>query len=175
MLKRREKGIYILSENSGAKRITKENKIKHQVTTGFTKSCNEIATDIGTTEELGGRAYAVYMSILSHRNAKTGECFPSIPVIAKRISFGERTTREYIKRLEDFGFLIIQSGGYNHGNFYWFPKEFFFEQDSQSERFKNAFRRNTMLDSKAMKRAENNRKRQQENIEQNSMEGYEFG
>lgn len=151
--------------------LTKEEKQEHQVVTGFCKSDNKVATDIGTTEGLGGRAYAVYMSILSHRNSKTGECFPSIPVIAKRISFGERMTREYISRLEEHGYLYIQSGGYNHGNYYWFPREKFFAEDSQSERFKNAFRRNTMLDPKAIKRAEDNRKRQQESFK----EGENFG
>lgn len=51
---------------------------------------------------------------------KNGECFPSHVTLAEEIGVAERTIRDYLKELEDGGFVIrIRAGNYHMYGFIW--------------------------------------------------------
>lgn len=52
------------------------------------------------------RAIVVYM-YLSDRAGKAGQCFPSIPTIARQTHLAQNTVRRAVKDLEKGGFLLV--------------------------------------------------------------------
>jgi len=56
--------------------------------------------------ELPNRAILVYM-YLSDRAGNTGQCFPSIPTIARQTNLAQNTVRRAIKDLVKAGFLYV--------------------------------------------------------------------
>ena len=69
--------------------------------TRFTMLPNVLLTDPAISEKLGkwsGRDWLVYLCLLAHRNAKTGEAFPSMQTIAKDCHVSESTVLRAVKR-----------------------------------------------------------------------------
>lgn len=62
----------------------------------------------------------VYYGVKSFRNAKTGECYPSIQTIADRIKAGEKTVRRAIEKFEIAGLIKIKRTG--SSSRYYFPE-----------------------------------------------------
>ena len=62
----------------------------------------------------------VYYGVKSFRNAKTGECYPSIQTIADRIKVGEKTVRSVLKKFEFIGLIKIKRTG--SSSHYYFPE-----------------------------------------------------
>ena len=62
----------------------------------------------------------VYYGVKSFRNAKTGECYPSIQTIADRIKAGEKTVRRALKKFEIAGLIKIKRTGLS--SHYYFPE-----------------------------------------------------
>jgi hypothetical protein len=62
----------------------------------------------------------VYYGVKSFRNAKTGECYPSIQTIADRIGVNERTVRRALKKFEIAGLIKIKRTG--SSSHYFFPE-----------------------------------------------------
>ena len=56
--------------------------------------------------DLPKRAVLVYM-YLSDRAGKEGQCFPSIPTIARHTKLAQNTVRRAVKDLEKGGYLLV--------------------------------------------------------------------
>lgn len=97
---------------------------------------------------LGATSLAVYLTILKHRNMKTNKCFPSIATISKESGFSIPSTKKIIKRLEESGYLSINSGYKGTSNNYYFPKEWFYEIFKNDFFQQNASRRQAPIQEK---------------------------
>jgi len=62
----------------------------------------------------------VYYGVKSFRNAKTGECYPSIQTIADRVGVAEKTVRSVLKKFEFIGLIKIKRTG--SSSHYSFPE-----------------------------------------------------
>ena len=62
----------------------------------------------------------VYYGVKSFRNAKTGECYPSIQTIADRIKVSVRTVKSVLKKFEFIGLIKIKRTG--SSSHYYFPE-----------------------------------------------------
>lgn len=62
----------------------------------------------------------IYYGVKSFRNAKTGECYPSIQTIADRVGVAEKTVRSVLKKFEFIGLINIKRTG--SSNHYSFPE-----------------------------------------------------
>lgn len=72
--------------------------------------------DIGSTEKM------VLMCLCDYANDEGGNCFPSVPTLARKCSKSERTIQGAIKWLKDNGFLTLRdSAGHSH-NFILNPR-----------------------------------------------------
>ena len=68
-----------------------------------------------------------YMVLLSHRNPKTNECYPSILFLSEELRISVSTVKRCLKKLADNGFIIINSGERGISNTYFFPLESFYK------------------------------------------------
>lgn len=114
---------------------------------GFTKSNNQLREDI--IGECGPSAYILYIVLLSHRNTKTNECFPSLSMLIKETTFTKPTLLKYLSALEQGDYLIINSGTFGQANNYYFPREDFFEV---TEEVKKARRYNLNYDEEEIQK-----------------------
>jgi hypothetical protein len=119
----------------------KEKKIKKEEQ--FTKSNNQARLEI--CKNVGYIAYMVYLQILSHRNSKTGDCFPSFGLIASETGIGKRTVQNKVDKLEEYEYLKRNTGEYdkelkkNKSNNYFFTKYDVFDGDFEfKQQIKNA-------------------------------------
>ena len=93
---------------------------------GFTQLDNDLGREIGLT--CGSGAFHVYFVLYSHRNAKTGACYPSLKLLAEETGKCSRTVQRELDKLREAGFIDWTSGGYNaqaqanHANSYIFPR-----------------------------------------------------
>lgn len=123
---------------------------KTKNTEQFTKSSNKARLEI--CKEIDAISYMVYLQILSHRNSKTGDCFPSLGVIADETGLSKRTVQNKVDKLEKHGYLKHNTGEYdkemkkNKSNNYYFIKYDVFDGDFDfKQQIKNAkkFKKNT--------------------------------
>lgn len=131
-------------------------KENQETKTSFTKSDNNLRLKI--IKECGYKEFAMYMTILSHRNTQSGNCYPSISCLADEMDCTPRTIYNLINSLYDLGFIIINSGRTGINNTYYFPYESFYKQDEESgsmaKRRKNVFSdkvNNKLKDNKKQK------------------------
>lgn len=94
---------------------------KHPVWLGDTKdgwhfSCtpNALLDD----EQVGHLEIAVYMGIARHANIETGKSFPSSETLAKYARCSRASVFKAVRRLEELGYLHIDSGGGRRSNTY---------------------------------------------------------
>lgn len=92
--------------------------------TGFTKSTNDIR--VALLHTLGATGYVLYISLLSHRNMATGECYPSTQLLSKELNVSRRTIQTQLSKLHEAGFIIINSGKQGVCSNYFFPYEDFY-------------------------------------------------
>lgn len=87
-----------------------------------------MATDVAfdVLLDLGRSAFAIYLVILKHRNLTTNKCFPSYTTIKKESGCGLSNIKETLNKLEEAGYLIINSGMRGIANNYYFPQEWFY-------------------------------------------------
>ena len=64
--------------------------------------------------DLSHRAVSVYIYLFDRAN-KDGECWPSIPTIAKELKLSESTVRRALKDLRKEGFIITEQRYRKHG------------------------------------------------------------
>lgn len=95
------------------------------VLSGYVQSTNYIRARI--LNELSPTDYAVYITILAHRNTDEITAFPSVSLIARESGPGKRTVENAITRLVDKDYLLINSGRPGISNNYYFPLELFHE------------------------------------------------
>lgn len=88
-------------------------------TTKFTKIYDITARYI--INQTNMQTFALYCLLLSHRNYKTKECFPSYAVLAKEADVSVPTVSRMIKNLKIKG--IIRVGKKENNNTYLFPLE----------------------------------------------------
>jgi hypothetical protein len=87
----------------------------------FTISDKRIMRDIICNS--GSDAYALYMTLLSHKNLTDGKCYPSISTLSKEMNLKERTIYRILTKLTAGKYLIINSGNKDYNNNYYFPLE----------------------------------------------------
>ena len=66
--------------------------------------------------------FIVYFALLSHRNHETGECTPSIELLGRDCNLSENTVLNAIDKLEEAGYLKINSGSDGRYSHYYMPK-----------------------------------------------------
>ena len=105
--------------------LKRDDQIPGSVIEGFTKSDNLLRSYI--TRDLGGLAYTLYMTLLSHRNTDTGECFPSAQLLASEIGKTRQYVFKLLSQLEEANYIEIDSGNSKESNHYYFPGEDFYK------------------------------------------------
>ena len=98
------------------------------VLTGWIKAGNQLIRHI--ISETSPQTAMLYLIILSHRNTNSGQCFPSISLLAKEMNLSDRNIQRMINELCDLDVLIVNSGKQGVANNYYFPKEDFFKADA---------------------------------------------
>ena len=92
---------------------------------GFTQLDNDLGREIGLT--CGSGAFHVYFVLYSHRNAKTGACYPSLKLLSEETGKSISTLKRELDKLREAGFIDWTSGGNTqvqalHANSYIFPR-----------------------------------------------------
>ena len=93
---------------------------------GFTQLDNNLGREIGLT--CGSGAFHIYFVLYSHRNAKTGACYPSLKLLAEETGKSLSTIKRELHNLREAGFIDWTTGGYNeqtqtnYANSYTFPR-----------------------------------------------------
>ncbi len=98
------------------------------VLTGWIKADNQLIRHI--VSETNPQIAMLYLIILSHRNTDSGQCFPSISLLAREMNLTDRTIQRMINELCALDVLIVNSGKQGVANNYYFPKEDFFKEDA---------------------------------------------
>ena len=109
------------------------------VLNGWIKADNQLTRHI--ISESNPQTAMLYLIILSHRNTKNGQCFPSISLLAKEMNLSDRNIQRMINELCDLDVLIVNSGKQGVANNYYFPKEAFFKDDVFAYKKKTGFRK----------------------------------
>ena len=107
----------------------------------------------------------VYLALLKHRNTKTNRCFPSQETIAKEANMNIKTVKSCIDKLEQNGYLIINSGYKGTSSNYYFPKEYFYDWFKDDYKQKRAKRRKNPLIEKRETKAEKENKELRNEVE----------
>lgn len=126
-----------------------------------------MATDVAfdILKELNGNAMGVYLALLKHRNTKNNRCFPSQETIAKEANMNIKTVKSCIDKLEQNGYLIINSGYKGTSSNYYFPKEYFYDWFKDDYKQKRAKRRKNPLIEKRETKAEKENKELRNEVE----------
>lgn len=116
------------------KNMTTWNEVPKEgmVLTNFIQLNNNLIRAI--ISESGTGAACLYLLLLSHRNAKTNKCFPTLETLSREM--GEISIRQvstYLKRLNDIGAIKVDSGKSGIANNYFFPLEEFYENTPESD------------------------------------------
>lgn len=92
---------------------------------GFVMANNQIMREIAI--ETNPQTALLYLTILSHRNTKTNQCYPSKNLLARELGVSVRTIGSMITELHDLKAIKINSGKKGFSNSYYFPAEDFYE------------------------------------------------
>lgn len=95
------------------------------VTNGFTPANNDLRIRI--IKDCGLTAYAIYLSVLSHRNTTNDSCFPTMALLSEECCCSVDTIKRQLKNLESKGYLLHQQGNSKYSNQYFFPQEAFYK------------------------------------------------
>ena len=98
------------------------------VLTNWIKADNQLIRQI--IAETNAQTAMLYLIILSHRNVKSDQCFPSISLLAREMNLSDRNIQRMINELCRLGVLIVNSGKQGIANNYYFPGEDFFKEDA---------------------------------------------
>lgn len=112
---------------------------------GFVIVKNELKTKIA--RDTSPQAAFLYITILSHKNSKTHQTFPSIDVLARELGVSNRTISNLIKELYEAGYIKVNSGKQKIANNYFFP----FEDDYNEQLYDSnghAYKRKTKFRKK---------------------------
>lgn len=121
-------------------------------TLAFTMATDVAFEILSGFEGRGKTNFAVYMTLLKHRNSKNNKCFPSIETIADRIVASDKTVKRALDELEKAGYIKIDSGMRGISNNYYFPKEWFYDLfDKDYKQIKANRRRNVMKSDRRLK------------------------
>lgn len=97
------------------------------VLSGFVQTDNSLIRAI--IAELDPMAAIVYLIILSHRNTRTNECYPTKDLLTRELHSTMKTVRSTIRKLEDKGFLHTAQSTGHQANHYFFPYEPFYDPE----------------------------------------------
>lgn len=100
------------------------------VLSGYVQCNNEVIRRI--IYETDPQTSMLYLLILSHRNTKTGACFPSYKLLSKEMTLSPRTIQRMVSSLFDIGALSVNSGTIGISNRYYFPMESFYEENAET-------------------------------------------
>ena len=101
------------------------------VLTNFIQLDNNLIRAI--ISECGTGAACLYLLLLSHRNIKTNQCFPTLETLSREM--GGITIRQvstYLKRLSEKELIKIDSGKSGIANNYYFIAEDFYKENAES-------------------------------------------
>jgi len=104
-----------------------DKKIDGIVLEGFTQADNLVRASL--ISNMSSAAYATYITLLSHRNAKTGECFPSANLLAQELGKSRSYVFHVLNKLEEEGYIKIVKGDRTTSNRYYFPYEKFYKNE----------------------------------------------
>lgn len=110
------------------------------VLTNWVKADNQLIRQI--IAKTNAQTAMFYLIILSHRNVKNNQCFPSVSLLAKEMNLSDRTIQRMINELCALDVLMVNSGKQGVANNYYFPKEDFFKDDVFAYKKKTGFRKN---------------------------------
>ena len=99
---------------------------------GYVKAYNQIFREIAL--KTNPQTAMLYLVLLSHRNTKTNNCYPSKELLSREMGVCERTIGNMLTDLYDLGAIDINSGKKGYANSYYFPAEDFYE-DFQDDTF----------------------------------------
>ena len=106
------------SINKNNERVRNARNSKYQ----FTMIDNDLLLRIG--QDCGGNAFALYMTLLSYLNHKTGICCPSMTTLEEKTKMSRNTVNTSLKKLKTAGFIDWeQDKGINskwNQNYYYF-------------------------------------------------------
>lgn len=125
---------------------------------------SDIAKELLKYKEKGRVPYIVYVYLLSCRNRRNNQCFPSIATICNNLYMTKNTVKSAITFLEDNGFIIINSGHSGLANNYYFPKEYFYEYFKDDIKQTNANRVIRKETKKTIEQLEKEKKKHQNKI-----------
>lgn len=121
-------------------------------TLAFTMATDVAFEILSGFEGRGKTNFAVYMTLLKHRNSKNNKCFPSIETIADKIVTSDKTVKRALDELEKAGYIKIDSGMRGISNNYYFPKEWFYDLfEKDYKQIKANRRRNVMKSDRRLK------------------------
>lgn len=127
-----------------------------------------MATDtaFNVLTDLGKSAFAIYMVILKHRNMRTNRCFPSYSTISEESGCGLSNIKVTLNKLEEAGYLSINSGMRGIANNYYFPQEWFYAyfDDDISQRL--AKRRDKVVTEKRETKVEKENKELKKEVQE---------
>ena len=126
-------------------------------TLAFTMATDVAFEILSRFEGRGKTNFAVYMTLLKHRNSKNNKCFPSIETIADRIVASDKTVKRALDELEKAGYIKIDSGMRGISNNYYFPKEWFYDLFKKDYKQIKANRRRNVMKSDRRLKAEKER------------------
>ena len=107
---------------------------------GFTIVQNELKTKI--SRDTSPQAAFLYITLLSHKNGKSKQTFPSIEVLSRELGVSTRTISNLLSDLYEAGYIIINSGKTKVANNYFFPYEKDYEEQ-MVDRLSHPYRRST--------------------------------
>lgn len=107
---------------------------------GFTIVQNELKTKI--SRDTSPQAAFLYITLLSHKNSKSKQTFPSIEVLSRELGVSTRTISNLLSDLYEAGYIDINSGKTKVANNYFFPYEEDYEEQ-MVDRLGHPYRRST--------------------------------
>lgn len=127
-----------------------------------------MATDVAfdVLLDLGRSAFAIYLVILKHRNLTTNKCFPSYATIKKESGCGLSNIKETLNKLEEAGYLIINSGMRGIANNYYFPQEWFYAYFDDDINQRLAKRRDKVIAEKRETKVEKENKELKKEVQE---------
>ena len=127
-----------------------------------------MATDtaFNVLTDLGKSAFAIYMVILKHRNMRTNRCFPSYSIISKESGCGLSNIKVTLNKLEEAGYLSINSGIRGIANNYYFPQEWFYTYFDDDINQRLAKRRDKVIAEKRETKVEKENKELKKEVQE---------
>lgn len=130
--------------------LTQNINVSGAVLKGYVKATN--ALRLAIIHDTSAQTYALYVTILAHRNALTGQCFPSREVLSREMNWSSSYIDKNLALLKKKGYIEIKSGMTHQSNCYYFPYEDFAEPENNINSANNSNNTNNNVQNKLSSR-----------------------